>query len=128
LWGRPWHTEEFDNTIEHKSHSYALLKFNFSKPSNGNPRAVHIAYRRWSTRESDSMWRYYGTVIAIDDRIELYNENAVHLKMHRSNDDLIEFRTFFGGRRVQFKVASLHAFAMEKLYPFDNMSVIGFDW
>lgn len=128
IWGRKWFAAEFDNQYNYQSNDYALVKVKFKQATNEEPRAAHIAYRRWDTRSRDTMWRYYGTVIGIDDRIELYNENAVHLKMDRVDDSEIAFRTYFGGRPVQFRIASLHDFDEEIVFPFNDMSVVGFNW
>ena len=128
LWQKPWSYNIFDNLKVYRSTNYARLNVRFDDDSTGDPRAVHVAYRRWNTKHIDPMWRFYGTVIAIEDRLELYNEGGVHQKMHREDDNVIAFRTYFGGRPVEFKLASLHSFSMDADYPFDDMSVIGFDW
>lgn len=128
IWGHKWFAYEFDNQEQYQSMDYALVKVRFTKPVKGDPRAAHIAYRRWDTRDKDTMWRFYGTVIGIEDRLELYNENAVHMKTDRPDDDTIAFRTYFGGRKVQFRIASLHDFEIDIVFPFNDMSVIGFNW
>ena len=128
FWGKRWCVQEFDNQRDYKSTSYALLNVRYKQQTQGDPRAVHIAYRRWDTRHSDTMWRYYGTVIAIGEIIELYSEGSLHLKMHRFDNDVISFRTYFGGRPVEFRIASLHEFEFDYRFPFDDMSVVGFSW
>lgn len=127
-WGRPWSAVEFDNVDRYTGNQYILLKVHFSAPSRGDPRVVHIAYRRWDLGRKDKMWRYYGTVVASDQSLDLYNEGGLHLKMLRHDQDRIDFRTYFGGRPVEFRVASLHEFSLDNTYPFDDMSVIGFNW
>jgi hypothetical protein len=128
IWQKPWSYRTFDNLGEHNSTSYARINIHFNEQTGGDPRAVHLAYRRWNVKQIDPMWRFYGTVIAIGDNLELYTEGGIHQKMHRASDDVISFRTYFGGRPVEFKLASLHSFSIDHEFPFDDMSVIGFDW
>ena len=127
IWGRNWYFEVFDNQIYHHTNDYASIKMTFSK-TGGLPRAAHIAYRRWKTRHTDSMWRYYGTVIAVEDNIELYSEGGAHKRAHRSDENEIEFSTYFGGRQVEFKIASIHQFSSDVSCPARDPSVIGFEW
>lgn len=127
-WGRDWSSALFDNAQHYQSHDYAALRVQFHQPVEDSPRAVHIAYRRWDTREIDAMWRYYGTVILHDDTIDLYSEGGVHKKMARLQADTIAFRTYFGGRKVEFKLASLHPFDHTIEFPCNDMSIVGFDW
>ncbi len=128
IWGRKWFSYEFDNQEQYQSLDYALVNIEFKQPLDGEPRAAHIAYRRWYMRDKDMMWRFYGTVIGVEDRLELYDENAIHMKTDRPDDNAIAFRTYFGGRKAQFRIASLHDFDVEIVFPFNDMSVIGFNW
>lgn len=125
-YGRNWFSYEFTNVDEWRSLDYILLKINFLRAPASNPRAVHIAYRRAKTR--DTMWRYYGTVIAIDGRLELYNEGGDFQSMPQRSIEEIVFRTYYGGRPVEWRIASIHEFSIELEYPFNDMSVIGFNW
>lgn len=128
FWGRDWHSIEFDNRKEFQSHDDALLKVCFEKRPGGAPRCVHIAYRRWDTRDIDTMWRFYGTVVSIDRRNELFNEGGVHKIMKALDSIDLAFRTHFGGRKVEFKLASIHPFNLEIDFPFNDKSIIGFEW
>gem|GEM_PF-4238038 len=74
------------------------------------------------------MWRYYGTVLAHDGAIDLYNEGGLHLKMAQADQGIISFRTYFGGRKVEFKIVSLHDFEIEIDFPNNDMSIVGFNW
>lgn len=127
-WGRDWSSAVFDNEQQFQSHDYAAINLRFRDSPGDSPRAVHIAYRRWDARHIDDMWRFYGTVILHDDTIDLYNEGGVHKKMARLKPETITFRTYFGGRKVEFKLASLHAFDHTIDFPCNDMSIVGFDW
>jgi hypothetical protein len=123
---RPWFTDEFSNESNWKSSNYILVKAKFIEPIRSNPRAVHIAYRRVGV--PDIMWRYYGTVLSIDGVLHLYNESGGYLHMDQTENDEIRFRTYFGGREVVWRVASLHEFELKKIHPFNDESTIGFKW
>jgi len=127
-WQRPWSHSTFDNQDSYQSLDYAAIHVEFSRNDNGDPRAVHIAYRRWDSERTDQMWRYYGTVISQDGAIDLYNEGGRHRKMAQLQPNTISFRTYFGGRKVEFKLVSLHPFKEKIDFPCNDMSIIGFDW
>ena len=56
------------------------------------------------------MWRYYGTVLAIERKLELYNESGDYQFMEQVEDDEIRFRTYFGAAKpTKYKVAVLCA-------------------
>lgn len=74
------------------------------------------------------MWRYYGTVLAIERKLELYNESGDYQFMEQVEDDEIRFRTYFGGRPVEWRIVSLHEFSVEKVFPYNDMTTIGFNW
>ena len=125
-WSRPWFAEEFSNKEDWRASDYVLVKARFKEPVADRPRAVHIAYRRLGSR--DTMWRYYGTVISIEGELQLYSESGDFQPMKAVDPDEIRFRTYFGGRPVEFKLASLHAFNMSLEFPFNDLSTIGFEW
>jgi hypothetical protein len=125
FFGRLWFWHEFDNAGHEKSADYGLIKVRFTKPQDYPIRTALIAYRR---RESnDKMWRFYGIVNLIGNRLELYNEGGVHWPMDCRETGEIWFRTSFGHRPVEFRLVSLHEFAYEAAIT-DDMSIIGFDW
>jgi len=122
----PWFAHEFTNSADWSSSDYLLVKIKFSQPIQLTPRAVHIAYRRVGV--PDTMWRYYGTVLAIERKLELYNESGDYQFMEQVEDDEIRFRTYFGGRPVEWRIVSLHEFSVEKVFPYNDMTTIGFNW
>lgn len=126
FYGRCWFVKELTNQGDSQSKDYILLKAKFSEKVNAEPRAVHIAYRRTDT--TDIMWRYYGTVVSINGGLELYSEGGHFQKMASLEDDEICFRTYYGGRPVEWRIASLHDFSLTVQRPFDNEGVIGFVW
>lgn len=125
-YGRSWFTHEFTNADSWQCEDYTLLKIKFLRDSTNAPRAVHIAYRR--TKTQDTMWRYYGTVILLYGRLNLYTEGGDHQFMDKVEDDEIRFRTYYGGRPVEWRIASLHEFAVSAVFPYNDMSTIGFNW
>lgn len=124
-YGRPWQGKEFDNAEHWQNRDYGLVRCRFRQQSEA-PRAVHIAYRRVGS--PDTMWRFYGTVLAIDGELELYSESGTFQTMKQVEPDEIRFRTFFGDRQVEFRTASLHPFSVSTDVPMNDRSTIGFEW
>lgn len=125
FYGRPWFAYEFNNAEHERGQDYGLIKVRFTEEQSFPIKSVHIAYRR---RESnDKMWRYYGVVNLIGDRLELYNEGGYHDWMNCKNDNEIWFRTFFGSRPVEFRLVSLHDFTYTTEIN-NDMTLIGFNW
>jgi hypothetical protein len=133
--GHGWRANHLTNKNDWNNTNYILLRARFNNPANRKPRAVHIAYRRTRVPDSmdrvpDTMWRYYGTVLAIDQQVELYNESGDFQKFPQANEDEIQFRTYFGGRPVEWRIASLHEFSLttDPEYPSNHSSVVTFTW
>lgn len=127
FYGRPWYSKEFSNAENWKSPDYALVIATFGDRLKSHPLAVHIAYRRLGS--TDTMWRYYGTVISINGHLELYSEGGAFQTMKQPDDCQIRFRTYYGGRPVQFRLVSLHEFRLDKPeVPYSNKETIGFEW
>jgi hypothetical protein len=126
FYDRPWFSEQFSNEGELPSSDYVLLKARFSENLSAQPLAVHIAYRR--TNSPDTMWRYYGSVLSIQDKLELYSEGGSFQKMDIKKMGEIQFRTYFGGRPVEWRVVSLHNFSLDRDMAFNDMQIIGFNW
>lgn len=123
---RSWFSHQFKNGESWSSADYILVKVQFNEKLKSHPLAVHIAYRR--TTSPDTMWRYYGSVLSIDGMLELYNENGDFQTMVQVRPSEIQFRTYFGARPVEWRIVSLHSFVVEKEYPFNDMTIIGFNW
>lgn len=124
--GHGWRAHHLTNKDEWNNSNYILLRSRFSDGRGQHPRAVHVGYRRHGV--PDTMWRYYGTVLAIDQRIELYSESGTFQDLQQANGNEIQFRTYFGGRPVEWRVASLHEFSMHSEYPSHEQSVVTFTW
>lgn len=125
-YGRQWFAHEFTNAEDWKRTDYILVKVKFLKPIQDRPRSVHIAYRRIGV--PDTMWRYFGTVLSIDEKLQLYNESGDYQSMDQIEQDEIRFRTYYGGRPVEWRIVSLHEFKVSKEFPFNDMKTIGFNW
>ena len=123
---RNWHCEVFNNGGNWNHTNYALVKTQFSTDTFTRPRTVHIAYRRLRSR--DTLWRFYGSVMAIENELRLYSESGDFQTMRQANENEIRFRTYFGGRPVEWRIASLHPFSLENEVPFDDKQTIGFEW
>ena len=123
---RRWTRVEFTNEINWRSTDYALIRLKFTDPAYERPRAALIAYRRLDS--PDTMWRFYGWVVGIDKRLSLYDEAGRFRSMDYADPDEIVFRTYFGGRPVEFRVASLHTFDFNIEFPYNDESMIGFEW
>ena len=123
---RTWFAHQFTNQDRWACNDYILLKARFDQLPGSSPRAVHIAYRRVNT--SDTMWRYYGSVLAIDSAQHLYTEGGDYQTMPQPARGEIHFRTYYGGRPVEWRVASLHSFKLDEEFPCNDKSVIGFNW
>jgi hypothetical protein len=92
LYGRPWHGEEFDNSEHWKSREYGLVRAVFQEPFDPVvPRAVHIAYSRKNT--PDTMWRFFGTTICVNGKLELFSESGAYQHMDQVEPNEIRFRT-----------------------------------
>lgn len=122
-----WFGKQFDNRANWKCTDYILLKAKFQDGRVQHPRAVHIAYRRIGV--PDTMWRFYGSVLAIGGQPELYNESGKYWPMKQVVEDEIRFRTYFGGRPVEWRIASLHDFTIDdREFPCNDDAIIGFTW
>lgn len=125
-WMRPWFSSEFSNEDDWSDPAYVLVNATFVETTDDQPRAVHVAYRRLGSR--DTMWRYYGTVVRIGDQLQLYSESGDFQTMEARQENQIQFRTYFGGRPVEFRIASLHSFKIGLDYPCSDKSIVGFEW
>lgn len=125
-WSRPWFSHEFTNDDNWTIPDYVLVKAKFRQRVEERPRAIHIAYRRVGSR--DTMWRYFGTVVSLEKELRLYSESGDYQTMEPVDPDEIRFRTYFGGRPVEFRLASLHDFRISLDYPFNDPATIGFEW
>lgn len=125
-YGRKWYATHLTNANDWENLNYILVKAKFAEKPGSFPRAVHIAYRR--TVDSDTMWRYYGTVIHIGGMLKLYNESGGYQEMDAVYADEIRFRTYYGGRPVIWRIASLHEFSVSTEYPHSDIKTIGFQW
>lgn len=123
---RDWFRDYLSNKDVWETAGDKLVSVKFVENREAYPRAVHISYRR--IKSDDKMWRYYGTVISLDESLFLYSEGGDFQEMKITDDDTISFRTFFGARPVEFCVASLHNFELTLGDIGKNDNTIGFDW
>lgn len=124
--GHRWCGHHLTNKGECNNSNYILLSSCFSDERSLHPRAIHVAYRRHDV--PDTMWRYYGTVLAIDGQIELYSESGTFQQRRQAQENEIQFRTYFGGRPVEWRVVSLHEFSLHSEYPSHEQTAVTFTW
>jgi len=122
---RPWSFYQLSNSANASSNDYILIKALFCQEAI-RPRAVHIAYRRLGV--PDTMWRPYGSVLAIHGTLHLHNESGDYQTMEQPLTDEVRFRTYYGGRPVEWRIASLHEFEGSEHFPFNDPKTIGFTW
>ena len=125
-YGHPWHAVEFDNVALAPEGQYAMIEIKFKENILKSTRCIHISYRRTKPREE--MWRPYGWVIRHLTKLRLYSESGDFQTYELSEPDTIKFRTFFGGREVEFRLASLHSFKHNIVYPVRKEGSVGFEW
>jgi hypothetical protein len=124
--GHPWHAQHLTNHSEWDNTNYILIKCFFGPSTREVPRAVHVAYRRIGV--PDTMWRYYGTVLAVDGKLELYSESGSYQESMQLTPDEVCFRTYFGGRPVEWRLASIHQFTIKTEYPCQSEGIVTFKW
>ncbi len=123
---RPWFRAEFQNADLWESGQYGLIKVSFEQVWTDSLRCVHISYRR--THPKEEMWRPYGWVVQGYGMTSLYAESGDFQSQAVDQPDLLQFRTYFGGRAVEFRIASLHGFQHTLEYPVSKDGHVGFEW
>lgn len=127
-YGRKWSTIEFAHEPNGVRNVYALLKLRIANSVlEYLPIAIHIAYRRKAA--VDKMWRPYGSIIRINNQTRLLSESGdFQEKLDQEDFRLVRAETYFGPSPVEFKLASLHSFAMPDIEaPSTAVGVVRFD-
>jgi hypothetical protein len=125
-YGHPWHAVEFDNAALSSEGKYALIEIRYAQEVDQLARCIHISYRR--TKPKEEMWRPYGWVIRYLNELRLYSESGDFQTCKIVEPNTTTFRTYFGGRAVEFRLASLHVFQHNIKYPVSPEGSIGFEW
>jgi hypothetical protein len=123
---RTWYAKEFNNLAVAHLDEYARLSFNFDGLRSSHPVAAHIAYKREASR--DGLWRYFGVVLRGNEGIRLYSEDGDYQEAKLDQGSDISFRTYFGGRRVIFRAASLHKYSLDIVHPCKREDYVTFKW
>tara|TARA_R100001039_G_C1846980_1_gene107166 strand:- start:1067 stop:1867 length:801 start_codon:yes stop_codon:yes gene_type:complete len=115
--GRPWFNEHFEHRAGTELNNFADVDITFDNSNRYAPKCIHIAYRRANSR--DKLWRYYGTVQKFRGKTRLFSESGAYVEEtdEQENDNSLKFKTYFGATHVEFRVASLHAFACNVQFP-----------
>ncbi|UYV38703.1 hypothetical protein N4R57_06555 [Rhodobacteraceae bacterium D3-12] len=122
FYGRPWYSVEFEHRADGVINDYADVRISFPQSTRFAPRCVHIAYRRANSR--DKLWRYYGTVQKFRGKTRLFSESGAYVEKIEAqpSDDGFAFKTYYGATHVEFRVASLHAFECNQVFPSETGS------
>lgn len=111
FYGRSWFTQDFAHDPTVVANVYAAVRLTTTANDDpAIPRAYHFAYRRSSAH--DGMWRPYGTVIGMQNKVRLISENGDYQELadERSSSEVVA-ETYFGPGPAEFRIAALHAFA-----------------
>jgi len=117
LYGCDWTTREYRHDPALVSNVFACFRFTPGILAGAcSPWVVHFAYRRASAR--DGMWRPYGSVMRIGQRVVLVSESGdLQEQALGETAATIAVETHFGPGPAEFRVASLHAFELEVVAP-----------
>lgn len=115
--GRPWWTQELAHDAEVRTNYYATLRIAASGQKNSEgPFVYHIGFRHPTL--FGKRWLQYGVVLRHGKRVSLRHINGYTDACNvcdTTAPTLVE--TWFGPNPAIFRVASLHAFALEQVAP-----------
>lgn len=111
-YGREWCVREHLYEPGDVRNEYAALGLTPDTPLKANhPRVYHFAYKQKNA--IDRLWRPYGVVIVVGDRVRLISESGDWQEISdESCSHSIDVETFFGPRACRFRIASLHPFEL----------------
>jgi hypothetical protein len=121
FWPAGWHRKSFVADNPAGTEGYARLKVAYEPDPGEVPRCALVAYRRLFPREE--MWRPYGWIISDKGGARLFSENGYHASDSTRADGQAAFRTHFGTAPVEFRIASLHQFAVDVDFPCEDGSL-----
>lgn len=123
---RPWWFVDFEHDPNQLANVYALLEMAVPDSiGHDKPIGFHIAYRRKGA--ADHMWRPYGFILRQNERVQLFSESGDF--QERSNQEeksIVRVETFFGSGPAEFRLASLHEFALTVVVPSDRSGNLRF--
>ena len=114
---RSWVRKDFEHRADGTINDFADIHIDFPQSTKFAPRCIHIAYRRAKSR--DKLWRYYGTVQKFRGKTRLFSESGAYVEdiEAQPTDQGFVFKTYYGATHVEFRVASLHDFALDVVFP-----------
>lgn len=123
---RDWSVANFTHEADGLLNVYAALVFRLKTAlPDVHPRVFHFAYQQMHA--IDRLWRPYGVIIALGERIRLIAESGNWQEVtDEAFRDHAVAETFFGPRSTHFRVASLHDFTVEVEAPTTATNVVRF--
>ena len=125
-YAREWCVANFVHQADDITNVYAALSLRtVAELPEYHPRVFHFAYQQ--KHAIDRLWRPYGVIIGIGDRVRLIAESG-----NWQEASSAEFRqtaiveTFFGPRPTLFRIASIHDFTYEIEAPTSAEGVVRF--
>ena len=120
--GRDWHVHDFSHDPVDGANQYATVRIlpPSSPPrATGEPRVWHFAYRH--ERLFGRRWLQYGVVSRVGRQVTLLHinghEDSIELQ---SEVEVVQVQTWFGPGAAVFRVASLHEFSLDVVFPCDR--------
>lgn len=125
-YGRSWHTEGCVHDPQKIANVYAAVHLGAREVDTTLlPQAYHFAYRRSGAR--DGIWRPYGTVIVCRDTARLISESGDYQRITQDEEmNRVVVETYFGPGPAEFRIASLHDFAIRLEVPSKQQGCLRF--
>ena len=125
-YGRDWCVAKITHEADEVLNVYAALSLRTAKQlSDYHPRVFHFAYQQKFA--IDRLWRPYGVIIAVGDRVRLIAESGIWQEATADafrQTAIVE--TFFGPRPTLFRIASIHEFTLDIDAPTSAEGVVRF--
>jgi hypothetical protein len=103
------HTGQLGSSREERNFYASVLLRGPRADARAAPQVWHFAYR--DRMQGPTLWRPYGTVALVGDRLELYAFHGEKVVADAKGPVAVE--TWFGEGDAHFRVASLHGFSLD---------------
>lgn len=123
FYGKRWQTADFAHDPSRIRNAYAAITLSPEDIEIDAPKTFHFAYR--SVGVSDRMWRPFGTVIGHGGNSILLSERGVFDQAQRSNANVVA-ECWFGPGPAEFRVVSIHPFALTVCVPANDLPAVRF--
>jgi hypothetical protein len=121
--GRRWHAQELVHDPHVRSNYYArVLLHDLLKPTDRRPQILHFAFKHPALFHA--RWLEYGLVRVHGGAAVLHHINGYMDRIElAASDEPVRVETWFGPGPAQFRVASLHPFALETAPSADGAAI-----